>query len=188
MALTDTAIKQALPETSDYWLTDARGLRLLVKASGAKYWRLKYRFEGKQKTLALGVYPTVTLKEAREAVTAAKKLLDQGIDPNQARKKDAQERVRENTNTFSAIAQEWWEHQKGTWTPDHSSRIIGRLEADAFPLIGRTPIQDITPQDVIALARRIESGDALDVAARVLQDVRRVCRYAVQTGRLKYNP
>ena len=161
---------------------------MLVKTNGAKYWRLKYRFDGKQKTLALGVYPSVALKTAREAVAEAKRLLDQGIDPSQAKHQQKRQTSQTDTNTFAAITKEWWEHQKGTWTPDHANRIIGRLEADAFPHIGNTPIQDITPQDVIALARRIESRDALDVAARVLQDIRRVCRYAVQTGRLLHNP
>ncbi len=188
MALTDAAIKQALPKESDYWLTDARGLRLLVKTNGAKYWRLKYRFDGKQKTLALGVYPVVSLKAVREEVTATKKLLDQGIDPNQNKKHERQKEVLKDGTLFSLLAKEWWDHQKGTWTPDHANRIWGRLEADVFPYIGDMPIAKVTPQDVIAIARRIESRDALDVAARVLQDVRRVCRYAVQSGRLTVNP
>ena len=188
MALTDAAIKQALSKESDYWLTDSRGLRLLVKTNGAKYWRLKYRFDGKQKTLALGVYPVVSLKAVREEVTAAKKLLDQGIDPSQNKKHERQKEVLKDGTLFSLLAKEWWDHQKGTWTADHANRIWGRLEADVFPYIGLMPIAKVTPQNVIAIARRIESRDALDIAARVLQDVRRVCRYAVQSGRLIVNP
>jgi len=188
MALTDAAIKQALPRETDYWLTDAQGLRLLVKTNGSKYWRLKYRLDGKQKTLAIGVYPVITLKAARDRTIEAKRLVAQGVDPSQAKKNESRKKILENTSLFSLIAREWWEHQKGTWTPDYANRLWGRLEIDVFPYIGLMPVTDITPQDVIAIARRIESRDALDVASRVLQDVRRVCRYAVQTGRLKYNP
>lgn len=188
MALSDAAIRQAKPQDSDYWLTDERGLRLLVKVNGSKYWRLKYRYEGKQKTLALGVYPSVSLKAAREGVEQAKAHLRQGLDPNQLKQAGRQQAALDDETLFSVIAKEWWEHQRGTWTDDHASRIWGRLEADAFPRIGLKPISDITPQDVIALARKVEARNALDVAQRLLQDVRRVCRYAVQIGRLTNNP
>lgn len=133
MALTDAAIKQALPRETDYWLTDAQGLRLLVKTNGSKYWRLKYRLDGKQKTLAVGVYPVITLKAARERTIEAKRLVAQGVDPSQAKKKEAREKVLENTSLFSSIAREWWEHQKGTWSPDYANRLWGRLEVDVFP-------------------------------------------------------
>lgn len=186
--LTDASVKQALSRATDYKLSDGGGLHLLVKNNGSKCWRYAYRFDGKQKTLALGVYPTVTLKNARDALAKAKGLLAQGTDPSQDRYQQKRQASQTDTNTFATIAQEWWEHQKGTWTPDHANRIIGRLQTDAFPHIGNTPIKDISPQDVIAIARKIEARDALDVAARVLQDIRRVCRYAVQTGRLTHNP
>lgn len=186
--LTDASVKQALSRDKDFKLTDGGGLYLLVKANGTKCWRYAYRFEGKQKTLALGVYPTVTLKNARTAMANAKELLAEGSDPSQARYQQKQVAALTNTSNFSNIAREWWEHQKGTWSDDYANRLWGRLEVDVFPYIGSLPVTDITPQDVIAIARRIESRDALDVASRVLQDVRRVCRYAVQTGRLQHNP
>ncbi len=188
MVLTDAAIRQALPKETDYWITDARGLRLLVKTSGGKYWRLKYRFDGKQKTFAVGVYPEVSLKAARELTIDAKRLLDRGIDPGQDKKEKHRNAVLDNGSLFSLIAKEWWEHQRGTWSADHANRIWGRFESDVFPFIGSMSITDVSPQDVIAIIRRIEARDALDIASRVLQDVRRVCRYAVQSGRLKQNP
>lgn len=186
--LTDASAKQALPKASDYKLSDGGGLYLLVKTNGSKCWRYAYRFDGKQKTLAIGIYPAVTLKGARDAMAKAKESLNTGTDPSKAKQDQKRKAVLADGSLFSLIAREWWEHQKGTWTADHANRILGRLEADAFPYLGDTPIKDITPQDVIAVARRIEARDALDVAARVLQDIRRVCRYAVQTGRLTYNP
>ncbi|TNF02159.1 MAG: DUF4102 domain-containing protein [Gammaproteobacteria bacterium] len=188
MSLTDAQIRQAKPQAKDYWLSDEKGLRLLIKTNGSKYWRLKYRFLNKQKTLALGVYPVVSLKEAREAVLVAKRQLAKSVDPGLMRQQEKQG-VRLNAeNSFAALAKEWWEHQKGTWKEDHANRVWGRIEHDVLPYLGSQPIADIQPQAIILVIRKIESRDALDVAARVLQDIRRICRYAVQTGRLIQNP
>ena len=186
--LTDASAKQALAKDKDYKLSDGGGLYLLVKTNGSKCWRYAYRFDGKQKTLALGIYPAVSLKNARDEMAKFKELLGAGTDPSKAKQAQKRQSVLVDNNLFEVIAREWWEHQKGTWTADHANRILGRLEADAFPYVGNLPIKNINPQDVIAVARRIEARDALDVASRVLQDIRRVCRYAVQTGRLTHNP
>ncbi len=188
MPLSDLQIKQAKPGSKDVWISDQMGLRLLVKPNGSKYWRLKYRFMGKQKTLALGVYPEVSLKAAREAVLAARVLLKAGVDPNQKKKQDKFLAQTAFDDRFELIAKEWWEHQKGTWTSDHASRVWVRLRDNSFRLIGSKPVSDILPQDVISVVRQIEARGAPDVAQRVLQDVRRVCKYAVQTGRLVHNP
>lgn len=188
MALTDTRIRQIKPTEKDQWFTDSGGLRLLVKPNGSKYWRLKYRYLDKQKTLAIGVYPAVSLKEARDKAIDAKRLLARGIDPSQQRKQERRQ-VRFNVeNSFTALAREWWEHQKGTWSEDHANRIWTRIQEDALPSIGSYPIIAIQPQDIISVIRKVEQRDALDVASRVLQDIRRICRYAVQTGRLGQNP
>ena len=188
MPLTDAQVRQAKPKEKDYWLTDAKGLRLLVKSNGSKYWRLKYRFDKKQKTLAIGVYPDVSLKSARAAVGDAKKLLSNGVDPADA-KKEAKVEAKKNTDdSFSSVAEEWWHHQKGTWTEGHANRVWIRLRDNSFPMIGKKPIAKIHPQDIIAVIRKVEGRDALDVAHRVLQDIRRVCRYAVQMGRIVHNP
>ena len=188
MPLTDTQIKQAKPGDKDLWLTDAHGLRLLIKPNGSKYWRLKYRYLGKQKTLAVGVYPAVSLKQARQRVTEAKQLLAEGQDPS-AQKRVEKYQARANVErSFAAVAEEWWHHQKGTWTEDHAGRVWTRLRDNTFPRIGQRPIADIHPQDVISIIREIEGRDAPDVAQRVLQDIGRVCRYAVQVGKLTHNP
>lgn len=188
MPLTDVKVKQVKPQDKDTWLSDEKGLRLLVKSNGSKYWRLKYRFHGKQKTLAVGVYPAVSLKAARKAVTDAKKLIAEGVDPG-LKKKQAKQQARVNMDhSFESLAKEWWQHQKGTWTEDHANRVWVRLRDNSFPVIGQRPITEIHPQDVIAIIRQVEGRDALDVAQRVLQDIRRVCRYAVQIGRLVHNP
>lgn len=118
----------------------------------------------------------------------AKRLLANGIDPSQAKKQQKQKYQQNVANSFEALAGEWWAHQKGTWTEDHAKRVWGRLEADVIPDLGGRPIADITPNDIISVIRKVESRNALDVASRILQDIRRVCRYAVQTGRLTTNP
>ncbi|WP_444882646.1 tyrosine-type recombinase/integrase [Microbulbifer sp. PSTR4-B] len=188
MALTDAQIKQAKPSDKDQWLTDGQGLRLLIKPTGSKYWRLKYRFQGKQKTLALGVYPSVSLKQARQKVAEAKQLLADDRDPSAQKRVEKHQARVSIDRSFAAVAEEWWNHQKGTWTEDHANRVWTRLRDNTFPRIGQRPIADLQPQDVIAIVRDIEERDAMDVAQRVLQDIRRVCRYAVQVGKLTHNP
>lgn len=188
MSLTDIQVKSAETPNKDLWLSDEKGLRLLIKPNGSKYWRLKYRFHGKQKTLAIGVYPEVSLKAARLAVVDARFLLREGRDPCLEKKRKKQQARLGVESSFSALAKEWWEHQKGTWTETHASRVWIRLKDNSFKVLGNQPITDITPQDIIVVMRNIESRNALDVAHRVLQDIRRVCRYAIQTGRLIHNP
>jgi len=188
--LTDLNVKQATPDSDgkDKWLNDGQGLRLLVKANGTKAWRFGYRFDGKQKTLAIGTYPDVTLKKAREHHQTARQLIREGIDPAEQKRDVKRDRLAKQIDNFRSIAQEWWEHEKDTWKPEHASRVILRLEQNAFPSIGNRPIVDIHPQDVIQIVRHTENRGAPDVAQRVLQDIRRVCRYAVQHGKLKHNP
>ena len=188
MPLTAVQVKNAKAEDKDLWLSDQKGLRLLVKTSGAKYWRLKYRFHGKQKTLALGIYPEVSLKGARLAVDEAKLLVANGVDPSDNKRQEKYREYGSDFESFESVAHDWWSNQSGTWTDDHKKRVWKRLSDNAFPQLGERPIQDIKPKDIIAVVRKIESRDALDVAGRVLQDIRRVCRYAVQLGKLDYNP
>jgi integrase len=188
MALTDLHIKRAAPQLKDIWLTDEKGLRLLIKPNGSRYWRLRYRFAGKQKTLALGIYPDISLKQARLDRDAARQLLSKNIDPSEVKKEKKLQNSLHDLNLFSVLAKEWWENQKGTWTPDHANRVWIRLRDNSFDLLDKKPIGQIVPKDVIAVTKKIEKRDALDVARRVLQDVRRVFRYGVQIGRLKINP
>ena len=158
---------------------------LLVKRTGHKYWRLDYRFRGKRKTLALGVYPQVGLKDAREKRRKAKIHLENDQDPGGVRK---EEKRAMQMNRFEDIARQWWEHCRGTWSPDHAARVLKRLEDNAFQDLGYLSIDEITPKRVVATIRKIEARGALDVANRVKQAIRAVCRFAIQQGIATGNP
>ena len=169
-------------------MTDGGGLYLLVRRNGSKCWRYDYRFAGKRKTLACGTYPVVSLKAARDAVADAKAKLVDSIDPSQEKQRKRRDEVLEETSLFVVVAKEWWDHQRGTWTEHHADRVWRRIKEDVIPYLGHLSISQIQPPDILSVLRKIESRGALDVASRVLQDVRRICRYAVQTGRLVNNP
>ena len=188
MALTSIKITCSESREQDYWLSDEKGLRLLVKSNGKRYWRMKYRFAGKQKTLALGVYPEVSLKDARLARDRARLQIAEGTDPGEVRKTERREALRKGGDAFSDLAREWWENQSGKWSKGHTFRIWRRLEINAAPELDKIAIDRIQPKDIIYMLRKVEDRGALDIAARTLQDVRRVFRYGVQIGRLKHNP
>jgi integrase len=169
-------------------MADAGGLYLEVQPAGGKHWRWKYRFAGKEKRLSLGTYPEVTLAKARLARDAARRTLSDGIDPVQA-KTDAKlaSRLRLGTN-FEAVARGWFEHWKGPRSPRHADYVIRRLEADVFPAIGRKPISEVSAPQLLAMAKRIESRGAVDIAKRALQTCGQILRYAVAHGLLERNP
>ena len=147
--LSDTQVRQAKPKDKDYKLSDGGGLYLLVKQNGAKCWRYDYRFGGKRKTLACGTYPVVSLKMAREAVSDAKSKLISNVDPSQDKQRKRREEALEQESIFSALAREWWEHQKGTWTEVHAGRVWNRMKEDVVPYLGHLPIDEIQPQDIL---------------------------------------
>ena len=188
MALTDLKIKRITPQGKDLWLTDEKGLRLLIKPSGAKYWRLRYRFAGKQKTLAIGVYPETTLKMARDARELARRQIKDGIDPSEIKKEKKFSLLMNDTNTFSILAKQWWDHENGSWKKDHAERLWRRLEMNSFKILDRKPIDKILTRDILIVIKDIENRGSLDVASRVLQDIRRVFTYAVRRDLLKINP
>lgn len=185
MSLTNIKIKAAKPRSSNFKMADGGGMYLLVDRRGYKYWRLDYRFQGKRKTLSLGVYPAVSLKNARERRRNARALLERGQDPGEARK---EEKWTENKNSFKDVALLWWEHNKESWSSGHVLRVRKRLENNIFHDLGHLSIDEITPQKVIATVRRVEARGALDVAGRVNQTIRAVCRFAVQQGVATNNP
>jgi integrase len=190
MPLTDTACKKAKcpPDRPRIRITDAGGLYLEVTPAGTKLWRWKYRFAGKEKRLALGIYPDVTLAQARRDRDTARDTLKKGQDPVQV-KRDAKlaQSVALGT-TFEAIARAWFEHWKGPKSKRHADYVIRRLELDVFPLLGRKPIGEITAPQLLAMAKRIESRGALDIAKRSLQTCGQVFRYAVAHGVIERNP
>lgn len=185
MALTNSRIKAAKPRPLNYKIADGGGMYLLVKKNGHKYWRLDYRFRDKRKTLALGVYPEVSLKDAREKRRQARLLLENDQDPGEARKEEKRAR---QMNRFEDVACQWWEHCRDTWTPHHAARVLKRLEDNAFKDLGHLSIDEITPPKVIATIRKIEARGALDVASRVQQAINATCRFAVQQGIATSNP
>ncbi|MBS1191003.1 MAG: diguanylate cyclase [Rhodocyclaceae bacterium] len=188
MPLTDVAARKAAPREKPYKLSDEKGLYLHVQPNGARYWRLKYRFGGKEKVLALGVYPEVGLKEARERRAAAQKLLDQGKDPGETRREEKIARKVAARTSFEAVAREWFEHKRHEWVESYADKIIVSLEKDLFPSLGRRPIGEITAAELLAALRKVEARGALETLKRVRQRASDVFLYAIATGRAETNP
>ena len=186
--LTILEIKSAKPKANPYKLYDVHGLFLLIQPNGSMLWRFRYRFGGKEKLLALGHYPDVSLHDAREARDQAKKLLRGGVDPSE-KKREEKQRVRlEAASSFEAVTREWFGLQSERWTDNHGHRIMTSLEKDVFPHIGARPIDTITTPEIIDVLRRVEKRNALDVAKRIKQRCASVFAYARQTGRVNSNP
>lgn len=188
MSLTDTAVRNAKPTVKPYKLADEKALFLLVNPNGSKWWRLKYRFGGKEMMLSLGVYPDVTLKDARTKRDHARNLLANGVNPSVHRQMEKASSTTAAADSFEAVAQEWFIKFTPEWTPEHAARIKRRLEVDVFPWIGSRPISEIKAPDVLSVARRVEARGAIDTAHRALQNIGQVFRYAVATGRAERDP
>lgn len=188
MPLSDTQCKAARAKDKAYKLTDEKGLVLFVTPAGGKLWRFNYRFDGKRKTLALGAYPEIGLKEARDKRDNARKLLATGVDPSESKKAAKAARVAEETNSFEAVAREWYARFSPSWAQSHGDKVIRRLERDVFPWIGKRPVDSISTIDILDVLRRIESRGAVETAHRAQQNFNQVFRYAVATGRTKLNP
>jgi integrase len=188
MALTDIQVRNAKPAEKARKLFDERGLYLEVSPKGGKWWRFKYRFGGKEKRLSLGVYPDISLKDARERREDARKLVANGIDPSEARKAAKSAGEDRAANSFEVIAREWFAKRSSTWVPSHADRIIRRLERDIFPWLGRKPTTDINAPQLLEAVRRIEARGAVETAHRALQDCGQVFRYAIATGRAERDP
>ena len=185
MSLSDVKVRNL---TAPGRYTDGKGLYLQVTPSGGKYWRMKYRFGGKERLLALGVYPVVGIKLAREKHFEAKQALSRGEDPG-ALKKAAQEQVaKEVTTTLKAVAEEWLSHQAGRWEANTLARTRASLEADVFPNLGSLPMSAITPKQVMDAVKKIEERGAGEIAMRVLQRVKAIYRYATTHQHIDRNP
>ena len=189
MPLTDTACKKAVcpPDQPRLRLADEKGLYLEATKAG-KYWRWKYRHGGKEKRLALGVYPEVSLAQAREARDDARKVLKAGTDPGQLRREAKAANVADQANTFEAVARLWWEHWRDGKSPRHADYAIRRLESDVFPALGAMPISTITAKHLTRMAKTVQDRGAIDLAHRVLQMSGQVMRYAVAHDLIERNP
>lgn len=188
MKLTDVAIKRAKPVEKPLRLFDGNGLYLEISPSGGKWWRLKYRYAGKEKRLSLGVYPNTGLREARDRCIEARKLLAAQVDPAEARRAHKASGSEAGAQSFEAIAREWYAKQQPTWADSHSDKIIRRLERDIFPWIGSKDVATITAPEVLSLLRRVEQRGAIETAHRAQQNCGQVFRYAVATGRAASDP
>jgi integrase len=179
--LSELRVRTVKPAAKRIKLFDERGLYLEVAPKGGKWWRLKYRYGGKDKRLSLGVYPDVGLAAARERRDAARKLLADGVDPGQRRKENA-------ANNFEAVAREWFGKFGSGWAPGHQQRAMRLFERDIFPLIGTRSIAELKAPDILTVIRRIELRDAVDTAHRALGSCSQVFRYGVATGRCESDP
>jgi len=185
--LTEMKIKKVKPQSKQVTLFDGNGLFLLITPAGGKLWRFKYRFDGKEKLLALGTYPEISLLDARKRRDEARSQIAHGIDPGAVRKAQKQAKT-ESTETFEIIAREWYAKYTHTWKQSHSERLLSRLERDVFPYMGARPIAEIKAPELLAVLRRIESRGTLDTAHRVRSTCGQVFRYSIATGRAERDP
>lgn len=188
MPLTDTAIKKAKPGAKPVKLSDGKGLYLLVSPAGSKLWRWKYRVLGKEKVMALGAYPDVSLAQAREGLDKARKMHAAGTDPMVKRKADKAASRTAATNSFEAVARVWWAHWKPARSEQHAGQVMRRFEANVFPHIGARPVSEIQAPELVSMLKAIEARGVNDLAKRALQTSGQVFRYAIAHGLAKRNP
>ena len=189
MSLTSTAVKNAKPKKSkQYRMTDGDGMYLLIKPTGKKYWRLDYRLHGKRKTYAIGRYPAISLKDARSKRDDAKALVADGIDPVQYRQRTQHKQVAAAANTFMVVSAEWFGKQEQIWSKGHARTVTGRLDRNLLPWLGERPIDEISPQELLRVLRRIEARGAIETAHRCKTICSQVFRYAIACGLADRDP
>lgn len=186
MALTDVKVRTAKPEVKEYQLSDGDGMSLLIHPNGSKYWRLRFRFAGKQHLMALGVYPETSLSVARQKRDEARTLVAAGIDPRE-HKKAVKAELQNEAKTFEVVARAWHAENK-KWSVLHSERILKGLAEHIFPFIGKTHIADLKTKDLLAPIKIVERSGRLEVAMRLKQRTTAIMTYAVQNGLIDYNP
>ena len=186
--LTVKEIDNALPKEKPYKLADGQGLYIEVMPNGSKYWRMKYRFVGKEKRLAFGVYPEVRPPEARDKAKKARDQIREGIDPGAAKKTAKREAVIANASTFEIVAREWMEGRKSLVTAGQHEKTVARLEKDVFPWLGKRPVAEIDAPEILAVLRRVDGRGARYTAHRLRNQISQIFRYAIATGRAKNDP
>jgi integrase len=188
MSLSDAKVRNAKSRTKPYKIADGEGLFLFITPAGGKYWRLKYFFGGKEKVLALGVYPEITLADAREQRAQTRKLLASGTDPGEAKKEAKRMATLKAANTFEAVAREWIDKRSHQWASITTEVKVARLEKHIFPKLGTRPIADITPPEVLGMLRVVEDKGTLETAQRAMQICGQIFMYAIATARAVRNP
>ena len=187
MALTNIEIKNAKPREKNYRLYDEKGMYLEVTPAGGKLWRLKYRFGGKEKRLAIGRYPEIGLKAARATRDNARTLLASGMDPSEQKKLLKADKAKTTDTEFETVAREWHAGRSLTWTPIHRKNIMDRLTRYVFPYVGKIPIEDITIPQLLQLIKRIEARGTIETAHRVRGNIDHVYQYAIASGKAERN-
>ncbi|HYV35181.1 MAG TPA: integrase arm-type DNA-binding domain-containing protein [Gemmataceae bacterium] len=188
MSLSDAKVRNAKPRAKPYKMADGEGLFLVVKPSGGKYWRLRYFFTGKEKLLALGVYPAVTLAVARDRRAEARRAVAAGNDPSEVKRDAKRLAILKNANSFETVAREWFEKRKHEWAPGSARTVLARLEQHILPKLATRPVADIKPPELLALLQAIERRGTLDTAQRVMQMCGQIFSYAIVTARAERNP
>jgi len=186
--LTERAIRAAKPKLKPYKLADGGGLYLLVNPGGSRYWRLKYRIDGRERLISMGVYPEQSLAEAREGRDAARKLIAKGTDPSEVRQEEKAARRTAAANTFEAVAKEWYEKKCPSWAASNARIIRRRLEKELYPRIGDDAIAKLTGPRLLEVLRVVEGRGAIETAHRLRQYLSAIMRYAVQTHRISADP
>ena len=185
--LTDIQVKTAKPQAKDVTIFDGGGLYLLVTPTGGKLWRLKYRFGGKERLMAFGSYPDISLSDARQRREDARKLLANGVDPGEIKKAQKAAIIEAATYTFEAVAREWHKNSKPEWSQNHAERLLTRLEQDVFPFIGGKQIADIKTPEIVEVLKRV-SARTLETAHRVKTALYQIFHYAKLRGKVEINP
>ncbi|EGY4503322.1 tyrosine-type recombinase/integrase [Salmonella enterica] len=188
MPLNDMQIRRAKPEAKAYTLGDGQGLSLLIEPNGSKSWRFRYRFAGKPKMISLGVYPTITLADARSRRDDARKLVAEGKNPSEVRKEQKIALQTESESAFEKIATEWHQMKSAKWSEGYASDIMEAFQNDIFPYVGKRPVGEIKPLELLNVLRKIEKRGALEKMRKVRQRCSEVFRYAIATGRAEFNP
>lgn len=181
-------IRRAKPEAKAYTLGDGLGLSLLIEPNGSKSWRFRYRFAGKPKMISLGVYPTITLADARSRRDDARKLVAEGKNPSEVRKEQKIALQTESESAFEKIATEWHQMKSAKWSEGYASDIMEAFQNDIFPYVGTRPVGEIKPLELLNVLRKIEKRGALEKMRKVRQRCSEVFRYAIATGRAEFNP
>ena len=184
---TDALVRAAKPKKKEYKLAAGEGLYLLVRPSGRKFWKLKFRYAGKEQKLSLGAYPVVSLREARVAVKEAKSLIQMGINPSEQKRLDKYALRASEANSFRTISEEWIVTHIEDKSPSHRRRTLATLDRHLFPILGNRPFSEITAPELLAVLRKPESADLIDSAHRARQLFGQIARYAIATGRLEIN-
>ena len=186
--LKDVNVRNAKPEDKPYKMSDGGGLFLLVHPNGGKYWRYRYSWQGKEKLLAFGVYPEISLADARERRAEARKLLANNKNPSDIKREQKRALLLNSETNFEVIAREWHEVRSTTWSKNTTEYTINRLKKDIFPRLGNRPIKDISAMELLSVVKEIEKRGAFDMANRALQVCSQIFKFAIATGRAENNP